>query len=412
MKKILLFLFLVQLTTIQYGQIIADHTVVNLYDDIPQQYIDEVKKMLLVIAGESHAVGYCEGLLTLKSSDPAYQVNWSSSGAPDPPTSAYLRVTKGTWGDYDSESGWIHDYGEEDWFTNSTALARTKAGISYCHNNNLTISAMGFGWCYDMIAGPNVSEADPEYGVHWAGNSINGPEGDRAWGIDADDFALTGNSINMDTYISATQEYIDYCADNNIPTKVFFTTGPVEDYSTEDHYGGYLKKEHIRDYVKADPSLILFDYADILCFDNDGSGTTATFNGVTFPAITPTNLSPISAGHISQAGGVRLAKAMWWMLARMAGWNAGSTSIGEEREMIVESQIVFDAFSDQIVVRSSPEFLSGDMLLYNLQGSLIEKKKISDTSSHFDTSLVPGGLYIVVLSKDSNRVAKKVAFVR
>ena len=98
MKKIILLLLLVQIASIQYAQIIADHTVVNHYDDIPQEYINEVKKMLLVIPGESHANGYFEGLLSLEDLDPAYQTNWSSSGAPDGPTSSYLRVTKGTWG--------------------------------------------------------------------------------------------------------------------------------------------------------------------------------------------------------------------------------------------------------------------------------------------------------------------------
>ena len=28
-------------------------------------------------------------------------------------------------------------------------------------------------------------------------------------------------------------------------------------------------------------------------------------------------------GHISDAGTIRLAKAMWWMLARIAGWDGG-----------------------------------------------------------------------------------------
>ncbi len=31
-----------------------------------------------------------------------------------------------------------------------------------------------------------------------------------------------------------------------------------------------------------------------------------------------------SIGHISNAGALRLAKAMWWMLARMAGWDGGT----------------------------------------------------------------------------------------
>jgi len=36
--------------------------VVDKYDDIPQYYIDEVKKMLVDIAGESHSAGYRNGM--------------------------------------------------------------------------------------------------------------------------------------------------------------------------------------------------------------------------------------------------------------------------------------------------------------------------------------------------------------
>ena len=51
MKKILILLLLCNISQIQYGQIIADHTVVDKYDDIPQYYIDEVKKMWLSYPG-------------------------------------------------------------------------------------------------------------------------------------------------------------------------------------------------------------------------------------------------------------------------------------------------------------------------------------------------------------------------
>ena len=135
----------------------------------------------------------------------------------------------------------------------------------------------------------------------------------------------------MDTYLAATQEYIDYCATNGYPTKVFFTTGPVDDYSgyfgLETMYQATLKYERIRDYVKADQTRILFDYADILCYDDNGTPTTRTWNGHTYPYITTTNLGDASIGHIGSAGAIRLAKAMWWMLARMAGWDGGTSTI-------------------------------------------------------------------------------------
>ena len=404
---------MIQIALTQYGQIIADHSVVDRYDDIPQQYINEVKKMLLVVPGESHSNAYFEGLLWVEESNPAYQVEWSSTGAPQGYTESYLRATRATWGDYENTSGWIHLYGEGDWFTNVTAIARTKAGISYCHANDLTVSAMGFGWCYDQIAGPNTIGTDPVYGVHWAGLSEYGPDGDKAWGIDADDFAVTGNSVCMDTYISATQEYIDHCTANNIPTKVFFTTGPVDDHSSEDHYQGYLKHERIRDYVKADPSRILFDYADILCYDDDGSMTTDSWNDNTFPAITSTNLIPKATGHISKAGAVRLGKAMWWMLARIAGWEVtGSSFRGTEPEDSAELEVIFDANSDQIMVSSSAEYRNGRIELYDMRGCLMGTRAVTDDVTYLNASHLSGGVYLVVLSNELSREVKKFALIQ
>jgi hypothetical protein len=304
------------------SQIIADHTIVDRYDDIPQQWIDSVKKMWLTVPGESHSAAYRTGLEYVEALDAKYAVTVRTSGTPDPYTTANLRVSRATWGNYSSSTGWIYDYGEEDWWTNATAVSRTKAGITYANTNNLEIAAIGFGWCYDHVNYYQSVNADPVYGCRWQGTSVNGPTGEWAWGLDAEDFAQTGNAVSMDTYLSATQEYIDYCTTNGYSTKVFFTTAPVDNYYTgEAGYQGSLKQEHIREYVLEDATRILFDYADILCYDDDGTLTTTTWNGNTYPTITVTNEGDNGVGHIGSAGALRLGKAMWWMLARMAGWD-------------------------------------------------------------------------------------------
>jgi len=269
------------------GPIIADHTVIDRFDDIPQFYIDKVKQMYLSVPGESHAEGYRIGLGNLEITDAKYQVKigWTP---PDGPSSSYLRANYVTWGNVDNATGWITSYGEEDWYTSPAAISRTKAGIKYCHDNSLAISALGFGWCWD----PNERSDD------------------------------------MVTYLDATQQYIDYCTANGYGTKVFFTTGPVDNMCSSGELGylKYLAYEVIRDYVDSDTTRILFDYADILCYD-DGSQTpnTATWSGHTYPVITATNLGDGSIAHIGSAGVLRLAKAMWWMLARMAGWDGTSS---------------------------------------------------------------------------------------
>ena len=303
------------------GLIIANHIIVDRFDNIPPYYLDQVKKMWMVYAGESHSAAIRTGLALLESINPVYDVSVTESGTPEGYNSSHLRVSRATWGNYIYPTGWQYQYGESSWYTNSTGINRTKTGISYCNSNSVTISALGYGWCWDMTEGNPTAGTDPVYGVHWYGRSIGSPEGDKSYGLDDADYAVTGNSVNLDSYLEATQSYIDYCATNAIPTVVFFTTGTVDMYTGESGYQGYLKNKRIRDYVEAGTNLVFFDYADILCYDDNGQQTTTTWNGHTYPVITPTNLNPTTTGHISNAGAVRLAKAMWWMLARIAGWD-------------------------------------------------------------------------------------------
>ena len=253
MKKVIMFFILVHFSILQFGQIVADHSVVDQYDKIPQQYIDEVKKMWVSIPGESHSSGYRNGLIELEITNFKYAVNITTSGSPEPYTTSHLRVSRATWGDYTNPSGWIYDYGEEDWFTNSTAVNRTKGGLSYINQNGPVLNAFGFGWCWDPYAGIPSPGIDPVTENHWYGWCENGPQGNIAWGIDDADNAVTGNTVNIDTYINVTQEYIDYCLTNNIPTRVFFTTGPVDNdlgTNTEARYQAHLKYERIREYIR------------------------------------------------------------------------------------------------------------------------------------------------------------------
>ncbi len=196
------------------------------------------------------------------------------------------------------------------------------------------INVLGFAWCYDLFSHPSrlnlITEritgklpfrADPEYGVHWHGSSIGGPDGNRQWGLDSGDYHFTRNRVNTNTYLEATEEYINYCQLNGYPTKIIFTTGPADFFTGEAGYQGYLKHQYIRNYVTQDSSRILFDYHDILCYDENGKQTMTKWKGNAYPIISKSNLGDGSIGHIGPEGALRLAKAQWWMLARIAGWD-------------------------------------------------------------------------------------------
>ncbi len=296
------------------SQIIADHRIVNDFRKIPDYYLNEVKKMMVGFAGESHSEAYRVGMKLLESEHPSFRSNIS---AEEGYTDQYLRVNINP------------STGEEQWFTwyaypsGSRPLAATtiKNLIKRYFDRGHPLHVLGFAWCYDMQNSEPTDAADPEYEVRWRGDSKGGPQGDLQWGLDAEDFTITSNHVCLDTYIDATQEYIDYCIINGYPTKIVFTTGTVDSFASDYGYQAHLKNERIRNYVATDTTRILFDYADILCFDDNGKQTTRNWNGHTYPFVTSVNLGDRKIGHIGSAGAIRLAKAQWWMLARIAGWD-------------------------------------------------------------------------------------------
>jgi len=304
------------------GQIIANHSIVKDFDKIPVAYIAEVKKMMVSFLGESHSSALRTGMEALEELYPAYSCN---VGTGEMPTNSYLRVNSGP------------TVGEALWFTwlaypdgsRPSASTFIKGLIKDYSDKGHPMSVIGFGWCWDMVGLAAVggeSDTDPVYGCKYWGLSDGGPDGNIGWGLDANDYSLSGNRVNLDIYLEATQEYIDYCTLNAYITKVVFTTGTVDGggggyFRGEIGYQGYLKNERIKDFVKADKSRILFDYADILCYDDNGIITTASWNGHTYPVCTTANEYPVVDGHISRTGAIRLAKAQWWLLARLAGWD-------------------------------------------------------------------------------------------
>jgi hypothetical protein len=166
--------------------------------------------LLLVVAGQSHSMGYMRGLIQLENLDPNYDINYTAE--PETYTDQHLRISRTTWGDVNNATGWINDYGEEDWFASAPAIEQTKTGINYYNSLGIPMSAFGFGWCWNTIDGPYI-----------------------------------------DDYIAATKDYIAYCTTNNIPTKIFFTTPPVDGVNMEGETGWniYQYSKQVRDTVLA-----------------------------------------------------------------------------------------------------------------------------------------------------------------
>lgn len=413
MRRIGLFLILGHISLLLGAQIVADHTVVDQYDDIPSQYIDAVKTMLVSLPGESHATTFLIGPNLLEQMDLTYQVETYASSTPPAATNQYLRMGG-------------HRIAGEDFFFWDSRIAEMKGEISEQNGTGNPFHVMGFGWCYDMSRGdPPGGGLDPVYNVHWAGRSEGIPTGDMRWGLDSDDQTLTGNVVSMDTYLEAVESYIQFCEDNSYPTQWIFTTGPVDrddQAGTENGFQREIKHDYIRDYVAQDPSRILFDFADILCWNNSGEQNITEWNDMgtirSHAHIHPDNMMDYNASwnpvpheedgdHIGEVGSVRLAKALWWLLARMAGWNPVTNSV-QTMEGKPKSDISLTVGPSQIKVGTSSVFDRGDLRLFDLGGRMIESINIQGNYTIVNTSSLSPGAYVVMVSKDHHSESRKV----
>jgi hypothetical protein len=98
--------------------------------------------------------------------------------------------------------------------------------------------------------------------------------------------------------------------------------------------------DQMRQYA-ATQDIILFDVADILSHDPDGNPCYDNRDGVPYkdedypddnvsiPAICPQYTTETDGGHLGSisAGGIRVSKAFWVLMAHLAGWKMQTTSV-------------------------------------------------------------------------------------
>jgi hypothetical protein len=299
--------------------IIADHNAVDEFDQIPQDWIDEVKKMLVCMPGESHSTGLKDALQRLEDQDSTYA--YDLSNFPSGQTDQYLRqsVFYRAWG-----TSWSDTGGEEDMWTHQDAIDRLNGALEYQEDTGNGFDAFGFVWCFWEFCDEGSCGVDEP----WVGRAYT-----------AFDKSTSTFPWDLNTTDPSMQDYLnawEYLQTQNPQTTMIYTTGPLDDccrglppYSC-DGYQRYLRNEYIRNWVRNSQDRVLFDYADILAWNDAGfcSSTWQDTEGIfgsqgeflTHPLICEDNLNPVISGHISATGQLRLAKAMWWMLARIAGW--------------------------------------------------------------------------------------------
>ena len=320
MRRVYLSLMLIMLSVAAHAQVIADHRVVDYYDDIPEQWIDSIKTKLVWVHGMSHGYGYFRGAELLEQLDPAFQVDiWYHTDPPAPQSTA-LRLGRPGFG---RESHWTSQSGIENFNTYSVAR-QNDSGNPY--------DFIWFGWSYQGTWENDLGGGlDPVHQVHWAGSTQSGTDGNRRWGLDSGDNILTGNRVCMDTYLDAYEQFNQFYRDQNYSTKYFLSNGVSDgNAGTELGFQRELKNQHIREYVSenGNAQTYFLDYSDILIHNARGELHTENWNdnGTIRPhhQIHPDNLmdydenfniidpepDDVMDDHIGEVGALRLAKAM------------------------------------------------------------------------------------------------------
>ena len=325
--------------------LIADHNAVDAFGDIPDEYIDIVKTMLVQVYGESHAISYYEGLIIAEESNPeryALEAHWDTPMGPPPdPRLDALRLTKWHWNPLSTTPeheqyylnqgeppGWVYHGGEEDVFTHNAA--RESVIDNLVHIGNVLSNPVDvwlFGWCRDMTS--DYSPDGQWYGTVYTSFLRAAAGGDSIGGWD-----LTTSEPSLRDYLDAV-DYINV----NSSTLAVYTTGPLDEGSSATHLfegqSGYqvqLKHDLIRDHVREGKSRILFDFADIIAHNDAGHEETKEFDdgGITrtFQVIHPDNARDdiddaegYRGTHMGRNASVRVGRALWWLLARSAGWD-------------------------------------------------------------------------------------------
>ncbi|MBN1962489.1 MAG: chitobiase/beta-hexosaminidase C-terminal domain-containing protein [Deltaproteobacteria bacterium] len=352
-------------SNISHAQIIANHNAVAQFDQISDDTIAEIKKMHLNYLGESHSHGLLYGLQLLEDQyGSKYAVEISFDSQQLPVSTDHLRATRVRREENRPNWPWAAGAGEETFWTNTEARNMIKNHLTYMKEiENKPVDVMGFGWCWDMTGATASPDEDEDEHVHWYGvaysygiDQATGQYSWKAnlqdwWGIDSNDNQDGQHPITLHDYLLSVDEY-----NAHMPTTTtFFSTGPVDGTKRlgEVGYQRYLKNEAIRDYVNLDSNRVLFDYADILSYGDDLTQNKTTWDSHEFPVVHSDNdienwgdqsLWPDQYGtydyhnygdgianharsHIGKNGCIRLAKAMWWMLAQIVERNNPPTKV-------------------------------------------------------------------------------------
>jgi hypothetical protein len=335
------------------SHLVIDHTCTDL-SLIPDQWIDSVQaNVRLHYAHTSHGGQLTTGLSRIETADSKYDVTRASGSLPTTPGALCI---------FDGQEGVTYITPELYWQT-AAGMDSTRAVL----NHNPTINVSMWSWCCQLTS-----------------------------------------------YTQAqTQAYLDSMTvlEGEYPGVTFIYMTCNAQYTGSQGYNRYLRNQQIRQYCEANEN-VLFDFADLDAWWYNPDSLRWEFASYQYSDSTvPVEHSQFNvneAGHTTFESCEQKGKAVWWMMARLAGWSGVSVEEGSNYQLSTGNRqlsIHPNPFTHNAVVEFGGRFAppaAGLLHVYDLGGRLVQETGGNTVGK----GLEPGIYFVKVRGHEPVKIVK------